>query len=160
METLADIDSCKMGGNMSFSKNVSDNVLVDSKRCCTLCHKFCGFKIELHHIKQKADGGEDTYENCIPLCFDCHAEVKSYNPNHPKGKKYSENELIMHRDRWFKKVKTSSLVNVDEKYLVLDREIFQTIKKAIYDDGTILFLHEHNFAHAFELERLNLTYGS
>ena len=31
--------------------------------------------MELHHIKQVAYGGEDTFENCIPLCFDCHADM-------------------------------------------------------------------------------------
>lgn len=55
---------------MGFKGSIANQVLVDTGRCCCLCHKFCGTKIELHHIKQKADDGEDTYENCIPLCFD------------------------------------------------------------------------------------------
>ena len=33
-----------------------------------------------------ADGGDNSVDNCIPLCFNCHAEVKSYNPKHPKGR--------------------------------------------------------------------------
>ena len=45
--------------------------------------------MELHHIRQKADGGEDTFENCIPLCFDCHADMRKGDPKHPKGKRYS-----------------------------------------------------------------------
>lgn len=49
--------------------------------------------MKLRHIRQKADSGNDTEENCIPLCFNCHAEVKSYNFTHPKGLKYSEQEL-------------------------------------------------------------------
>jgi hypothetical protein len=36
--------------------------------------------MELHHIIQKADRGEDTFENCIPLRFDCHSEMMSYDP--------------------------------------------------------------------------------
>ncbi|TLS51807.1 hypothetical protein FE782_12910 [Paenibacillus antri] len=92
---------------MAFSNNVSVKALVSCGRHCCLCHKFCGIKIELHHIKQKADGGEDTFENCIPLCFDCHAEVQAYNSKHPKGRKFTVNELIKHRDRWYDTVLTN-----------------------------------------------------
>ena len=89
---------------MSFSKKIVDEVLVKSGRRCSICNKFCGTKIELHHIKPKYQGGEDIFDNCIPLCFDCHADVGSYNSNHPKGKKYSEKELKMHREKLYEKM--------------------------------------------------------
>jgi hypothetical protein len=89
---------------MSFPKKIADEVLVKSGRRCSICNKFCGTKIELHHIKQIAEGGEDTFDNCIPLCFDCHADAGSYNPHHPKGKKISEKELMMHREKLYKKM--------------------------------------------------------
>ena len=92
---------------MSFPPLVAEAALVDCGRHCSICHKFCGTKIELHHIIPKDEDGNDTYENCIPLCFDCHAEVKAYNPKHPKGKKYTASELKAHRDRWYEKVKKS-----------------------------------------------------
>ena len=50
---------------MSFPKKVADEVLVKSGRRCSICNKFCGTKIELHHIKQNAEAGEDTIDNCI-----------------------------------------------------------------------------------------------
>lgn len=59
---------------MGFPASVADDVLVRCNRHCCLCGKYVGQKIELHHIKQVADGGEDTADNCIPLCFNCHAE--------------------------------------------------------------------------------------
>ena len=90
---------------MGFSENVVDDVLVSCQRCCCLCHKFCGTRIELHHIKPKSKSGSDTFENCIPLCFDCHAEVGHYNPEHPKGRKFSEAELKKIRDNWYANVK-------------------------------------------------------
>jgi len=90
---------------MSFLPDISEKVLIDCRRACSICHKFCGTKIELHHIKPKSKGGKDTYENCIPLCFDCHADVRAYDPTHPKGKKYTESELKGHRDTWYAKVK-------------------------------------------------------
>ena len=74
---------------MSFPEGVAARALVASGRCCCICHKFCGTKIELHHIKQHAYGGEDTFENCIPLCFDCHEDMGKADPKHPKGKHYT-----------------------------------------------------------------------
>ena len=88
---------------MGFPQSVADEIFVKCGRHCCLCGKYAGQKMELHHIKQAADGGEDTVDNCIPLCLDCHAEVASYNPRHPKGRKYTETELKGHRDRVFKK---------------------------------------------------------
>ena len=87
---------------MGFSPEVAERALLACARHCCLCHKLCGSKIETHHILQ---GGGDTFENCIPLCFDCHAEVGAYNTLHPKGKKFSVTELQGHRDRWYQLVR-------------------------------------------------------
>ena len=89
---------------MSFSKDVVDLALVAAGRCCCICHKFCGVRIETHHIRPVSKGGDNSFENCIPLCFDCHAEVEHYNDQHPRGRKFSESELRKHRDTWFSKV--------------------------------------------------------
>lgn len=96
---------------MSFPAEIADMALHLSGRCCSICHKFCGGKIELHHISQKAKGGKDTLDNCIPLCFDCHAEVGNYNVEHPRGRRFSPAELRKHRDTWFAQVRT---LNGDE----------------------------------------------
>jgi hypothetical protein len=39
--------------------------------------------MEIDHIVQRADGGQNAMENAIALCFDCHAEAHAYNPRHP-----------------------------------------------------------------------------
>ena len=75
---------------MSFPEGVAARALVASGRCCCICHKFCGTKIELHHIKQHAYGGEDTFENCIPLCFDCHEDMGKADPREMKNRLLSE----------------------------------------------------------------------
>lgn len=112
---------------MSFPESVSSEALVLCGRCCCICHKFCGTKIELHHIKQKAHGGDDTLDNCIPLCFDCHADMGNANPTHPKGKRYSEKELKLHRDGWYKKVSMSSANTAEQRIFKEDVELFQKI---------------------------------
>ncbi|WP_078118531.1 HNH endonuclease [Thiosocius teredinicola] len=84
-----------------WPRKVKEQALVSCGRRCSICHTFCGTKIELHHIVPESKGGLSTIENCIPLCFNCHADVEHYNPAHPKGTKFSSNELRGHRDKWF-----------------------------------------------------------
>ena len=89
---------------MAFSEAIKTQAMVACGRRCCLCHKFCGNNMEVHHIRAKADGGSDDYSNAIPLCFDCHAEVRQYDSRHPKGIRFTEDELIQHRDNWYKQV--------------------------------------------------------
>ena len=112
---------------MGFSEKVAIEALLLCERSCCICHKFCGKKIELHHIKQKAVGGDDSLENCIPLCFDCHADMGKNDAMHPKGKQYSELELIGHRDRWYAKIKNSMHPSNDNSTNELDNKLFQDI---------------------------------
>lgn len=86
---------------MGFSKRVKEKAFVASARRCCLCKRFVGRNIELHHIFQASEGGEDTFENAIPLCFDCHADAGHYNSKHPRGSKLSSSELKEHRDLWY-----------------------------------------------------------
>ncbi len=89
---------------MPFPADVAEQLLVSCARHCCLCREFKGQKMELHHIEQDADGGASTFENGLPVCFDCHAEVNSYNDRHPRGRKYRVSELKQLRDQWFKLV--------------------------------------------------------
>jgi hypothetical protein len=65
--------------------------------------------MEIHHIDPKAQKGPDTFDNGIPLCFDCHADMGAYNDAHPRGRKYRPAELRKHRDRVFRLVEEGSL---------------------------------------------------
>lgn len=76
-----------------FSDDIKLKAMITCGRRCCICHKFCGNNMEVHHIKAKADGGPDTFENAIPLCFDCHAMVRQYDPKHPKGIKFLKRNL-------------------------------------------------------------------
>ena len=83
-----------------FKDKDVEKLLVACHRCCCVCHRFCGVKMEIDHIIPQADKGPSTYENAIPVCFECHAEIHSYNTNHPRGKKFQSGELRAHRDQW------------------------------------------------------------
>ncbi len=54
--------------------------------------------MQLHHIKPEAEGGSGDYDNGIPVCLDCHAEIESKSN---MGRGFTPAELREHRDRWF-----------------------------------------------------------
>src|SRR5262245_36596228 len=84
----------------SFPQKDVDDLLVKCHRRCCICHRFCGVKIETDHITPREQGGSDTIDNAIPLCFECHAEIHSYNDKHPRGRKFHPNELKTHKEQW------------------------------------------------------------
>jgi hypothetical protein len=134
---------------MSFPDRVKEDALLASGRHCCLCHKYCGLKIELHHIKPKAEGGHDTFENCIPLCFDCHADMRSYDHLHPKGTKFSERELTRHRDNWYAKVTTSLPVTMTVAHMELDKQNLHKLREILHWNGVIRFVRDHHFGAPF-----------
>lgn len=131
---------------MPFSPDVKLRALVACGRCCCICHKFCGIKIECHHIIQEADGGPSTVENCIPLCFDCHADMLAYDDKHPKGTKYRPEELRLHRDNWFSKVGTARPAEYTDEHRKLDQGLFTRMMRLIPWNGSIGFISHNNFA--------------
>ncbi|WP_080708374.1 MULTISPECIES: HNH endonuclease [Aeromonas] len=105
-------------------------LLACARRCC-VCHRFCGRNIELHHIEMESKGGESSYDNCIPLCYDCHAEAGHYNSLHPKGTKYSSSELKKHRDSWYQAVDKLSFLESE-----WEKNENRTIRE-IYEDQEV-----------------------
>ena len=87
---------------MPFPLRVRLDALIACQRYCCLCHLRKHTRIQCHHIVPEADGGLDTSENCIPLCPDCHSEVRAFDLRHPVGSTpYSRKELIQRRDDWY-----------------------------------------------------------
>lgn len=130
---------------MGFPQQVRDDALVACARHCCLCHRFCGLKIEIHHIKPKASGGPDSFENAIPLCFDCHADMRTYDSKHPKGTKYSENELKHFRDNWYQKVGNSNGIQLAAS-VETDKHIYKKLLSTLPWNGSLSFININNFA--------------
>lgn len=83
-----------------FSRDIAERALIRCRRHCCVCSKFCGTKIVIHHIEGHSDNTED---NAIPVCFDCHADIKNNNDSHPLGRKYQPSELRKLREATFRK---------------------------------------------------------
>ncbi len=91
---------------MPFNRNEVDELLTTCHRRCCICHRFCGVKIETDHMTQAADGGSDSIDNAIPVCFECHAEIHSYNDQHPRGRKFRAEELRRQKEQWLEVCRT------------------------------------------------------
>lgn len=66
---------------------------------------------------------KNTFDNCIPLCFDCHSDMGKIDKKHPRGTQYSSQELYMHRDNWYKQVASGNNIysQIDEKVFLEDK---------------------------------------
>ncbi|MCK4998812.1 MAG: hypothetical protein KAS23_04725, partial [Anaerohalosphaera sp.] len=42
----------------------------------------------------------DDIDNALPVCFECHSEIHCYNTDHPRGRKFTEKELRLHKEQW------------------------------------------------------------
>jgi HNH endonuclease len=113
---------------MSFPDKVKEEAMVACRRQCCLCHRLKHTLMECHHIVPQADGGDDTFENCIPLCLECHGEVMSYNPKHPIGTRYSPNELKRRRDEWYQALKNPTVTVLNQKHINIDRELVKHLR--------------------------------
>lgn len=92
---------------MGFSRAIRERALVRAARRCCVCRRYKGVGVEVHHITPPAQGGENSLDNAIVLCFDCHCAAGHYNPAHPRGTRFSPGELRKHRDDWFQRVRDS-----------------------------------------------------
>jgi hypothetical protein len=139
---------------MSFPPKVREDALLASGRHCCLCHKFCGLKIELHHIVHSSEGGADTFDNCTPLCFECHADMRSYDHKHPKGTKYTPEELRRHRDAWYIKVSASPGASYTSTSKDQDVTSYHWLVALLPFDGVMSYVQSRDFGAPFQLSNL------
>lgn len=81
-----------------FKEEDRIKVLLWSDRHCCLCGKACGTNIIIHHIEQEGKNLSDI-DNALPLCFDCHSRINSYNSEHPVGTSFRVKEIKTRREQ-------------------------------------------------------------
>lgn len=77
--------------------NVVSYILKRADGICELCEKPAPFKkgngdpyLEVHHIQQLSKGGEDTIENTVALCPNCHRKMHSLGRKKDVDKLYKK----------------------------------------------------------------------
>lgn len=114
---------------MALTLEVCSEVLAKCARICCICRVFKPLHVQVHHIREKADGGTDDFDNLIPVCIECHASI------HTKTKmtqNFSEKELKKIRDHVYELVSTGNLPKIgstERKEIELISSIFaETLK--------------------------------
>ena len=137
---------------MGFPKEIKEKALIACKRHCVLCEREKGVNVECHHIIPRANGGLDTFENCIPLCFDCHSKVGAYNPMHPKGNKFSSEELKIRRDSFYQRVADGEFPKYADNAGCNneDKVLYQKIKELFQSPNLKYYLTEVDLGNDFD----------
>ncbi len=128
-----------------FSPEIKLQAMLACGRRCCICHRFVGVKIECHHIFPEGKGGANSYENCIPVCFDCHADVGHYNPQHPKGTRFTPEELIGHRDKWYAMHAGGFAPAAPGNYLELDSKLYRRLYDLLGGSRGVLHFRDHDY---------------
>lgn len=146
---------------MGFPKEIKEKAFIACKRHCVLCEERKGSAMECHHIIQRSNNGDDSFDNCIPVCFDCHQEIGSYNPEHPKGNKFSESELKQRRDDFYNRVKNgefpkSNSVHIENKptnsIKNWDIETLEKIQREFNSKNLQYYLTEYDLSNDYHIE--------
>ena len=101
---------------MGFSSKIKNELLIQSARRCCVCRKYKGVGVEVHHIDPKSRRGKNSIDNGIVLCFDCHCAAGHYNKDHPRGTRFSPEELRTQKEEWFRRVAESGIQSLEEEF--------------------------------------------
>lgn len=114
-----------------FSEGDKIKALLWCARHCCLCGKAAGVSIEVAHLKL----GDSSFDNAIPLCFDCHGATGHYSRDHPRGVKYRVRELKPRREQIYE-LHTRHLVPPVEYRL--DQQVGDQAPRPLPDVGFVI----------------------
>ena len=108
---------------MAFNDKIKREAREKSGNRCCICRQ----KIvqRFHHIEPFSEGGDNSLENCMPLCPSCHADAHNTE--------YNKEELRKLRDTWFRCVKKNWNEKEIEKDVAIADQLIQSDTKAKID---------------------------
>lgn len=91
---------------MSLFDDNAKIVLANCGRCCCLCRRFLPIRLQVHHIVERQESGDDELDNLIALCVTCHIDVHT---KAPFTRRFTVEELKLHRDAVYRLVNEGKL---------------------------------------------------
>ena len=80
---------------MSVDAKLAEQMLVSCGRRCCICRRFEPLHLQVHHIRPRSAGGEDSLDNLIVVCLTCHSDIHTQTQ---LTRRFTEDELKGHRD--------------------------------------------------------------
>ncbi|TFB12394.1 HNH endonuclease [Candidatus Marinimicrobia bacterium MT.SAG.3] len=123
---------------MSIPKATRDMLLVEAQHRCTVCNEKC---FEIHHIIGKADGGDDSPENLIVMCPNCHQhryhrsgeftrdQLRQYKKN-LQDRNEIEKRLLQNIEDLWKEIKEKSAAEINKSLITKLEDANQLIDKS------------------------------
>lgn len=71
--------------------------------------------LQIHHIVEQSDGGSNDPSNLIAICLTCHSDVHT---DRPFTRRFTSDELKMHRDSVFRLVAEGKLIPSEEPFQI------------------------------------------
>ncbi len=81
---------------MSVPEHLADEMLAKCARHCCICRRFEPLHLQVHHIVERSEGGDDTLDNIIAVCLTCHSDVHTQTK---LTRRFTVNELKQHREQ-------------------------------------------------------------
>ena len=84
-------DMKSKGGRKAWIR-LKDEVWARDRGVCQLCYRDTVVP-EFHHVIYKSQGGSDTIDNILLLCFDCHHTIHHGNHDSDKMRRLAEKRM-------------------------------------------------------------------
>ncbi len=112
-------------------KKIEAKLLVESRNVCNLCWK--KKDIQIHHIKPVENGGDNSEDNLILLCLNCHSTV------HTKkniARNLNEETLRLYKETWTELVRkytySNDIVKEQSNISTIEGIIIHGDRRALY----------------------------
>ena len=93
---------------MAIPQSTADSILARCGRRCCVCRRFRPLLLQVHHIKERSDGGTDDDDNLIATCISCHANIHTQTQ---LTRRFTDRELKQHRDQLYQLISDGKLID-------------------------------------------------
>lgn len=106
-------------------------LLVESRNTCNLCWE--KKDIQIHHIRPIEQGGDNSEDNLIILCLDCHSKVHT---KRNLARSYTEETLRLYKEKWIELVKkypfSKDFVSKENDITIIEKILRVGDRRALY----------------------------
>lgn len=107
-----------MASDEDIPQEIVDRMMVKCGRCCCICRQFKPTKLQVHHIIERAKGGDNNEDNLIVTCLSCHTDIHT---KVPFARRFSVDEQKGHRNEVVRLVNDGTLPGVVNESFAIGR---------------------------------------